>query len=242
MQTRLSVDRNAVWQFTRARSQALFTEVQTPDDDAGYAAACPSIMQSAIESPLNDFHHGVNVSFAYGEYLFVDPRALQAYYSENFLASMAACSARVSPKCSPDVSPAVQAGALACYCHGISVAGEARELDFEYYHATVAKARCERFVPLDRVAMGISIGSAIIIAVMNAALGNVILYLVKFERQRSHSAQQRSLFIKVLIAQYLNTSITPLIASAEIEWLAVLFGGVIFQHGYPDFTTNWCAL
>ena len=47
--------------------------------------------------------------------------------------------------------------------------------------------------------------------------------------------------VKMAVAQYLNTSITPLLASAEIKWLAVAFGGVIFDYGYPDFTTNWCA-
>lgn len=43
------------------------------------------------------------------------------------------------------------------------------------------------------------------------------------------------------VAQYLNTSVTPLIASAEIHWLSVLTGGVLFRTGFPDFTPNWRA-
>ena len=230
-----------MWQQTQTRAPALFADVEGADDVDGYAAVCPAIMAAAKESDLNPFQRGVDVNLEYGEYLFVDPEALQAYYSETFLGALARCTEGPVAACDAAAPADVQVGALACYCHGLSVAAAEDDLDFEFYQGTVAKRRCSAFAPFDTVGTSVSVGAAVIVALVNAGLGTVILHLVAFERQRSHSAAQRSLFLKVLAAQYLNTSITPLIASAEVEWLSVVFGGVIFKHGFPDFTTNWCA-
>jgi hypothetical protein len=128
-----------------------------------------------------------------------------------------------------------------CYCQGVSAAGEAGTLAYNYYHAAVAKQRCTSLVKFDYLGTGLSVGVAVVLAVVNVVMSSVIDSLTGFERQRSHSARHRSLCAKVAVAQYLNTSVTPLIASAEIKWLAVVFGGVVFEYGYPDFTTNWCA-
>ena len=96
-------------------------------------------------------------------------------------------------------------------------------------------------MPFDRIGTSLSIGVAVIVALINTALSMTIARLTRFERQKSHSARARSQCAKMAVAQYLNTSITPLIASAEIKWLAVVFGGVVFERGFPDFTTNWYA-
>ena len=136
---------------------------------------------------------------------------------------------------------ATQVACIACYCQGISSAAGNGTLEYEFYSASVAKQRCASVTSFDRLGAGISVGVAVVLALVNTALSNVIASLASFERRRSHSQRHRSLCAKLATAQYLNTSITPLIASAEIRWLAVAFGGVVFENGYPDYTTNWCA-
>jgi hypothetical protein len=118
-------------------------------------------------------------------------------------------------------------------------AEQAGNLEYDFYKSTNAKEMCSNFAEFDRLGTSISVGVAMAIAVVNAAMAMVITKLVHFERQRSRTASHRSQCVKMLCAQYLNTSITPLIASAEIQWLSVVFGGIIFKYGYPDFTSKW---
>ena len=105
----------------------------------------------------------------------------------------------------------------------------------------MAKGHCATLTAFDTLGTGLSAAVAVVLAIVNTLLSTIILALVSFERHVSHSARHRSQCLKMAVAQYLNTSITPLLASAEIKWLSVVFGGVIFEYGYPDFTTNWCA-
>jgi hypothetical protein len=135
----------------------------------------------------------------------------------------------------------MQVACISCYCHGLGKAEEAGSLEYDFYQSATAKDKCSSFAEFDTLGTSISVGVAVALAFVNAAMGVVISKLVHFERQRSRTASHRSQCVKMLCAQYLNTSITPLIASAEIRWLSVVFGGVIFKYGYPDFTTNWCA-
>lgn len=115
-------------------------------------------------------------------------------------------------------------------------------LPFNFFQATVAKTTCKPYIALDVAGAGVNAAIAVLLAAVNVVLGSVIRTLTLFERHRSHTEEHASLCWKTTVAQFLNTSVTPLIASAEIRWLAVVFGGVIFKSGYPDFTTNWCAL
>jgi hypothetical protein len=240
VQTQLTVDNHRIWDLTQEAAPLLFADVMAPDDAAGYASACTPVMESCLHSALNPFTRGVEANLSYGSYFTISPSALQAYYSNNFLGSLAAC-AGSRRKCNPREERGLQAACLACYCHGLSAAAAAGDLEYDFYQGTTAKERCSALTTFDKVGTGLSIGSAVVIALVNAGLSLVIPQLVQFERQRSHSAQQRSLCMKVFMAQYINTSITPLIVSAEIKWLSVFFGGIVFQWGYPDFTTNWCA-
>lgn len=139
----------------------------------------------------------------------------------------------------------LQVACTACYCNGVGEATAASSsnatLPFDYYKATTAKTQCKVFSSFSPFEAGVNTVIAILIALVNGVLGMLIRVLTKFERHRSHTEEHAAQFHKTAIAQYLNTSISPLIASAEIRWLAVVFGGVVFQSGYPDFTTNWCV-
>lgn len=136
---------------------------------------------------------------------------------------------------------ALQVACLACYCQGISDAEKRGALPFDYFNAAVAKAKCKPFLAFDAAGAGINAAIAVLLAAVNVVLGAVIRSLTLFERHRSHTEEHASLCWKTTVAQFLNTSITPLVASAEIRWLSVVFGGIVFESGFPDFTTNWCA-
>lgn len=130
-----------------------------------------------------------------------------------------------------------------CYCNGISdattPAADNSTLPFDYFKASTAKSQCTAFSTFDPFQAGVNTVIALLIAVVNTILGKLIRTLTKFECHRSHTEEHAAQFYKTAIAQYLNTSISPLIASAEVRWLSVVFGGIVFQSGYPDFTTNW---
>jgi hypothetical protein len=137
----------------------------------------------------------------------------------------------------------MQVACITCYCDGISSAAAASNssLSFDYFKATTAKTHCKAFTSFNPMEAGINALIAVVIGAVNSLLGFTIRSLTKFERHRSHTEEHAALLLKTAIAQYLNTSISPLIASAEIRWLSVVVGGVIFRNGYPDFTTNWCV-
>jgi hypothetical protein len=138
----------------------------------------------------------------------------------------------------------VQVACVVCYCAGIAEATEDTNstLQFDYYNAATAKTQCKSFASFNPFEAGVNIVIAGLVTFVNTILGMLIRALTKFERHRSHTEEHAAQFYKTAIAQYLNTSISPLIASAEVEWLSIVFGGVLFKSGYPDFTTNWCAL
>lgn len=130
-----------------------------------------------------------------------------------------------------------------CYCQGISEATSPDQdnstIPFDYFKATTAKTQCSAFSAFSPFEAGVNAVIALLVTLVNTLLGKLIRALTKFERHRSHTEEHAALLHKTAIAQFLNTSISPLIASAEIRWLSVVVGGIVFQSGYPDFTTNW---
>lgn len=135
----------------------------------------------------------------------------------------------------------MQVACTICYCNGIAEAtqDENSTLPFDFFKATTTKAQCRAFSSFDPFEAGVNAVIAILITLVNTVLGMLIRSLTKFECHRSHTEEHAALLRKTAVAQYLNTSISPLIASAEIRWLSVAVGGLIFETGYPDFTTNW---
>eukprot|EP00892_Ulva_mutabilis_P009410 jgi/Ulvmu1/6841/UM031_0046.1 len=208
--------------------------------EAAMASECSGVLPQCPATALNPFSNGVNVTMAYGAYLEVEPQALQSYYTNNFLRSMTDCVTNEAA-CNAAVPAETQVACLTCYCQGIRDAEARGTLPFNFFQASVAKAKCRPYLAFDAAGAGINAAIAVLLAAVNVVLGAVIRTLTLFERHRSHTEEHASLCWKTTIAQFLNTSITPLVASAEIRWLAVVFGGVVFESGYPDFTTNWYA-
>jgi hypothetical protein len=138
----------------------------------------------------------------------------------------------------------LQAACVICYCAGVAETPDDAETEenFDYYKAATAKEQCKSFASFKPLEAGVNIVIAGLVTIVNTILGLLIYALTKFERHISHTEEHAAQFYKTAIAQYLNTSISPLIASAEVEWLSLVFGGVLFKSGYPDFTTNWCTL
>lgn len=177
------------------------------------------------------------------EYPLVSRALHRGISAWNAFANVAAgtCAGAFSTIWGSNEARAPQVACLTCYCQGIHDAEARGVLPFNFFHATVAKAQCKPFLAFDAAGAGINAAIAVLLAAVNVVLGMVIRALTLFERHRSHTEEHASLCWKTTIAQFLNTSITPLVASAEIRWLAVVFGGIVFESGFPDFTTNWCA-
>lgn len=127
------------------------------------------------------------------------------------------------------------------YNKGASNDDYAWEVSWDFYHVSVFKRTCAPLDKPDHWGSAIGVVIAVVLAAINMVLAAVIARLVAFERHASHSAQHCSQFAKTAVSQYLNISVVPLLASAEINWLAPALGEVVFARGYPDFTTNWCA-
>ena len=67
---------------------------------------CHHILAACVDSDLNPFPRGVNLTLRYGEYLDVSPSALTSFYTNSFLGEMAQCTSKGI--CLDDVPEALQ--------------------------------------------------------------------------------------------------------------------------------------
>ena len=119
----------------------------------------------------------------------------------------------------------------ACYClEHIDATSVYREASY-----------CEPYVygfTLQIVARSASQG---IIFVLNVLLNPLLAFLVKYERHHSNSGEQRSLMVKLFLAQFFNSSINLLIIAGAFPELKAYFKGtvaegVLFEGEIADST------
>jgi len=124
----------------------------------------------------------------------------------------------------------------ACYClEHIDATSVYRESSY-----------CEPYVygfTLQIIARAASQG---IILVLNVVLNPLLVFLVKYERHHSNSGEQRSLMVKLFLAQFFNSSINLLIIEGAFPGLKAYFKGtlaegVLFEGDIEDADPNWYA-
>jgi hypothetical protein len=122
----------------------------------------------------------------------------------------------------------------ACYClEHIDATSVYREASY-----------CEPYVygfTLQIVARSASQG---IIFVLNVLLNPLLVFLVKYERHHSNSGEQRSLMVKLFLAQFFNSSINLLIIAGAFPGLKAYFKGtiaegVLFEGDIADANPDW---
>ena len=94
---------------------------------------------------------------------------------------------------------------------------------------------------LQIIARGASQG---IILVLNIVLNPLLMFLVKYERHHSNSGEQRSLMVKLFLAQFFNSSINLLVIEGSFPGLkkmivGTLAQGVLFEGEIEDANPEW---
>ena len=135
----------------------------------------------------------------------------------------------------------MQVACLACYCYGLDAANANHSLVVETAKSEAARKTCKPFASNDTGTTAISVAISLVIIVINYVFQSLMAALANFELHKSHTEHETALCSKIVTALYINSAIIPLIASAYINWLAVIFNEALFKEGYPDFTTNWCV-
>lgn len=96
MQAQLNIDQGIIQRVVAQRAPSVLPRAAAISGNASaWGAAidtdCRGVLPSCPASDLNPFPNGVNVTMAYGQYIDVEPEALQSYYSNTFLLAMTTC-------------------------------------------------------------------------------------------------------------------------------------------------------
>merc|ERR1719316_869415 len=80
--------------------------------------------------------------------------------------------------------------------------------------------------------MTVGVFAASVVILLNVALKAILVKLAQWERPVSAVALQKSIMIKVFVAQFLNTALVTLLSNANL---------LFFSGDYGDFSRNWYA-
>jgi len=111
------------------------------------------------------------------------------------------------------------------------------------YKATPSKALCEDWIYYKNVQLSMLIGGVAMVTILNSVLVYVLKFFVESERHETRTQQTNSQFLKLFLAQFLNTALIVLIVNAnwrgsfeDVEIIELLGFG---QGTYDDFESDW---
>ncbi len=128
---------------------------------------------------------------------------------------------------------------LACFCNKESAAGAPGDklyknpLNEEQLYPSCEVYRGEKF-------FGFIFGSfmSFVIVVINSVLRMVMITLIKWIGEDTHSAQLKSITNGVFVAQFFNTAILLILSSANFEEVGLPLASV-FNGPFYDFVPRW---
>ena len=113
---------------------------------------------------------------------------------------------------------------LHCYCSALSYNQRATDTTCREYYISVSKAEALVFF------------AALVVVLVNMGLEVVITYLVRFERHHSEDTMNRSVFLRLFVMKYINTSGIFLILNNHAILKNVL--GIASSNSF-DFSSTW---
>lgn len=113
---------------------------------------------------------------------------------------------------------------LHCYCSALAYSQRATDTTCREYYISVSKAEALVFF------------AALVVVLVNMGLEVVITYLVRFERHHSEDTMNRSVFLRLFVMKYINTSGIFLILNNHAILKNVL--GIASSNSF-DFSSTW---
>lgn len=133
--------------------------------------------------------------------------------------------------------------AVHCYCHQQELAAGVGTFRSPPYDKDPSKILCKQWIYYQNVKLSMMVGSVIAVCLLNQVLVVLFSYFVIWERHDTWTRQMNSQFVKLFLAQFLNTAMIVLIVNANWRgtlshvWFIETLG--LGQGTYDDFDFEW---
>jgi hypothetical protein len=115
-----------------------------------------------------------------------------------------------------------------CYCQGLSSFRQSRDTECHDYFNELVRSQF------------LTLASSVMVLIISTLIEYAIRYFVEFEKHHSEDIKQRSIFLRLFLLQYLNSSIVFLVNIQNetiLSWFAVKDQNKYNQ--YSVFSTSW---